>query len=73
MWIFSEELYNAEKYGYKFEILEGYKFERGIIFNKYVTFLYKLRQKYSRTHPLNLIAKILLNSLKNKYNKTKWI
>ena len=32
-WYQSEEIKNAEKYGYKFEILRGYKFEKAIIFN----------------------------------------
>jgi hypothetical protein len=32
MWIFSEEMYNAIKFGYTFTILEGYKFEKGVSF-----------------------------------------
>jgi len=67
MWIFSEEMYNAMKYGYTFQILEGYKFERGVIFKSYIEFLYNLRKKYDKTHPLNLIAKILLNSLYGRF------
>lgn len=67
MWIFSEEMYNAQKYGYTFEILEGYKFERGVIFKKYVEVLYNLRQQYDKTNPLNLISKILLNSLYRRF------
>lgn len=31
-WLFSEEMYNAEKYGYKFEVLYGYTFNKGFIF-----------------------------------------
>jgi hypothetical protein len=60
-------MYNAQKYGYTFEILEGYKFERGIIFKNYVDSLYSLRLQYSKSHPLNLIAKILLNSLYGRF------
>lgn len=67
MWIFSEEMYNAIKYGYTFEILEGYKFERGVIFKNYVEFLFSLRQQYDKSNPLNLIAKILLNSLYGRF------
>lgn len=67
MWIFSEEMYNASKYGYTFEILEGYKFERGIIFKNYVDFLYQLRQQYDKSDPYNLIGKILLNSLYGRF------
>ena len=65
--IFSEELKNAEKYGYKFEILWGYTFERKYIFDNYVSFLHNLRNKYPKSHPLNFIAKILLNSLYGRF------
>jgi hypothetical protein len=58
---------NAMKYGYTFEILSGYKFEKGITFKMYVEFLYSLRKQYSKSHPLNLIAKILLNSLYGRF------
>jgi hypothetical protein len=58
---------NAKKYGYSFEIMKGYKFEKGIIFKDYIDFLYSLRSQYSREHPLNLIAKILLNSLYGRF------
>ena len=61
--LFSEEMDNAQKYGYKFNILWGYKFERKNIFKEYVEFLHKLRNQYPSSNPLNYIAKILLNSL----------
>jgi DNA polymerase type B, organellar and viral len=60
-------MYNAQKYGYTFEIFKGYKFERGVIFKKYVEILYNLRQQYDKTNPLNLISKILLNSLYGRF------
>ena len=65
--LFSPEMDNAKNYGYIFEIMKGYKFEKGIIFKNYIDFLYSLRSQYSRTHPLNLIAKILLNSLYGRF------
>lgn len=65
--IFSAELDNAVKYGYKFEILWGYKFEKAYIFKDYVQNLYRLRQDYPKTNPLNLIAKLLLNSLYGRF------
>jgi len=64
---FSEELYNAQKYGYQFEILWGYIFEKGFIFKDYVNDLYNLRLKYSKDDPMNLIAKLLLNSLYGRF------
>jgi hypothetical protein len=66
-WFFSEELYNASKYGYKFEILRGYLFEKGNIFKDYVDNLYNLRLTYPKTDPMNYISKILLNSLYGRF------
>lgn len=71
MWIFSPEMDNAIKYNYTFEILEGYTFEKGNIFRDYVKFLYSLRLQYSKSHPLNLIAKILLNSLYGRFGMSE--
>jgi hypothetical protein len=66
-WYFSEELYNAKKYGYKFEVLWGYTFQKGYIFNEYVDNLYSLRLKYPKSDPMNLISKLLLNSLYGRF------
>ena len=60
--IFSAEMDNAIKFGYRFEILWGYKFNRKNIFKGYVGTLYKLRLAFSKANPLNLISKLLLNS-----------
>ena len=66
--IFSEELKNAQKYGYKFEILWGYTFDKSKVFTNYVDYLYhNLRMKYLKSNPLNYIAKILLNSLYGRF------
>lgn len=65
--IFSEEMDNAVKYGYKFEILWGYKFKREFIFKDYVDTLYQLRQNYTKSSPLNYTAKLLLNSLYGRF------
>jgi DNA polymerase type B, organellar and viral len=64
---FSEELYNAEKYGYKFEILWGYTFEKANIFKDYVDTIYNLRLKYPKSDPMNLILKLLLNALYGRF------
>lgn len=66
-WIFSEEMYNAEKYGYKFEILHGYTFEKGYIFADFINELYDIRTKFPKTNPMNFISKILMNSQYGKY------
>lgn len=65
--LFSEELYNAEKYGYKFNILWGYTFDSENIFKEYVDFLYNLRSQYPKTDPMNIITKILMNSLYGRF------
>ena len=37
-WYHSDELINAAKFGYKYEIIEGYLFESAPIFNEYIDF-----------------------------------
>lgn len=66
-WIFSDEMNNAMKYGYTFEIIKGYEFERGDIFSAYVNKMYNLRLEYAKGTPMNLIAKLLMNSLYGKF------
>jgi hypothetical protein len=65
--IFSAEMDNAQKYGYKFNILWGYKFDNKNIFKGYVDTFYQLRLKFPKTNPLNFIAKLLLNSLYGRF------
>jgi len=60
---FSDELYNASKFGYKFKVKRGYLFEKGNIFNDYVNFLYNLKEKSKKGSPDYIISKLLLNSL----------
>ena len=63
-WYSSEELKNAEKYGYNISVLEGYHWsERAYIFGEFVDTLYNLRQTFDRRDPRNLICKLLMNSL----------
>ena len=66
-WIFSGEMDNAMKKGYTFEILKGYQFEKGYIFKDYINKMYNLRLQYDKGHPMNLIAKLLMNSLYGKF------
>jgi len=66
-WIYSKELDNALKYGYTFEILHGYQFEQGNLFNKYILYMYSLRLSYPKSDPMNMIAKLLMNSLYGKF------
>ena len=65
--ICSAELDNAVKFGYQFEILKGYQFETGDLFSEYVNRMYNLRLQYDKGTPMNLIAKLLMNSLYGKF------
>jgi hypothetical protein len=65
--LFSPEMDNAKKFGYKFEILWGYTFKPANLFKGYIDILYNLRLKFPISNPLNLIAKLLLNSLYGRF------
>ena len=67
---FSEELYNAEKYGYKFEVEYGYLFEKSknvSIFKEYVNYLYSLKKKSNSKDSRYTISKLLMNSLYGRF------
>lgn len=66
-WYFSEEIYNAMKYGYKFKILRGYLFEKGFIFREYVDDLYNMKRNSNKGSASYTISKLLLNSLYGKF------
>jgi hypothetical protein len=66
-WIFSSEMDNAIRFGYTFEILNGYQFNKGNLFKEYVNKMYNLRLSYRKGTPMNLIAKLLMNSLYGKF------
>jgi DNA polymerase type B, organellar and viral len=61
-------MFNAMyKFGYKFNILRGYLFEQGYIFNEYVNSLYEIKCTSKKDEPMYLISKLLLNSLYGKF------
>jgi hypothetical protein len=64
---FSEEIKNAFKFGYNFEVKWGYTFEKGDIFSGYINDLYNLRLTYQKSDPMNLIANLLLISLYGRF------
>ena len=66
-WVYSREIDFLESNGYKFEILKGYQFKLDSVFKGYIEDLYKLRQEFSKDNPMNLIAKLLMNSLYGKF------
>ena len=66
-WVASTEMDAAIMRGYKIQIIKGYKFKKAIIFKEYVTVLYELRKTFDKTHPLNFIAKLLMNTLYGRF------
>lgn len=65
--LFSEEIINAMKYGYKFEVQYGYLFESDFVFKNCIEDLYKLRLEYPKSDPMNYVSKIIMNSLYGRF------
>jgi hypothetical protein len=65
--IYSKEMDNMIKLGYSFEILWGYTFKGENIFKDIINDLYTMRKVYSKSDPMNYIAKILMNSLYGRF------
>ena len=66
-WYFSEEIRNAEKYGYKFEIIEGYLFKKRKLFPAFIGKLYKIKSSLNSSDPRYMIAKLFMNSLYGRF------
>lgn len=66
-WYYSVEIDNAKKYGYEFEIMEGYLMEKSKIFNNYIQDLYKMKVNSSKNDSKYYIAKLLMNSLYGRF------
>ena len=66
--LYSKEIENARKYGYEITVLRGYYFtEKCCLFKEYIKQLYDFRLTYDKSHPMNLIAKLLMNSLYGRF------
>lgn len=65
--IFSEEINEYKKYGYKFKILRGYTFNQSNIFKDYIDELYDIKKESSKDSSWYLISKLLMNSLYGKF------
>ena len=66
-WYFSEELKNATKYGYKFNVLKGYNFKKATLFSNYVENLFDIKKSVTSDNPWYIISKLLLNSLYGRF------
>lgn len=69
-WVFSEELKEYEKYGYKFETIKGYTFDKKNIFKAYIQVLYEIKKNTPKSDPMYLISKLLMNSLYGRFGMT---
>lgn len=72
-WYFSEEIKNAKKYGYKFEILAGYIFNSEFLFKDYVNALSAIKINSISGSPMYLIAKMLMNSLYGRFGLNPYL
>ena len=68
--LFSEEIHLAISYGYKIKVLDGYTFDKAVIFAKYAADLFKIKSSHDSAHPMYLISKLLLNSLYGRFGLT---
>ena len=71
--LFSEEIKNYVKYGYKFRIIEGYLFEQHFLFDKYIKFWYDVKRKHNPGDVMYYIAKLMLNSLFGKFGLNPYL
>lgn len=65
--LFSEEMHLAISYGYNIKVIEGYIFQKGIVFDKYAADLFEIKSSHDSSHPMYLISKLLLNSLYGRF------
>jgi DNA polymerase type B, organellar and viral len=64
---FTEELKEAIKLGYSIKILRGYLFEKDIVFDKFISDLYLLKQNSNKDSADYIIYKLLMNSLYGRF------
>ena len=65
---FSEELYNASKFGYTFQVINGFIFkESDLIFKEYVDKIFEWKTSSYKDSADYVISKMLLNSLYGRF------
>jgi DNA polymerase elongation subunit (family B) len=73
-WYFSEEIKNAIKHGYSFEIKKGYLFEKSTtVFKEFVDFFYNIKKNTPKSDPRYLISKLILNSLYGRFGMSPFM
>lgn len=66
MKINSPEYFNSLN-DYNIKIKNGYLFQKEYVFKEFVDDMFNLRLKYNKSNPMNLIAKLLMNSLYGRF------
>lgn len=66
-WYYSEELNNAVKFRYNYNILEGYLFECKDLFSKYIKYFRKIKENAIKGSPEYYFGKDMQNSLFGKF------
>jgi hypothetical protein len=66
-------LYNAISHGYEIKVLNGYLFEKKLIFEEYVDFLYEMKLNSAKDTPDYIISKLLLNSLYGRFGMDPYL
>jgi len=56
-----------KEYGYTFEIIKGYSFNRANLFKEFIKELYKIKESTEKSDPMYLISKLLMNSLYGRF------
>ncbi len=64
---FSEEIKYALTLGYKIKFINGISYKKDIIFNNFIDHLYTLRLKFEKGTSLNILFKLIMNSLYGKF------
>ena len=66
-WYFSEEIKNAMQHGYRFEFIEGYLFNKTLLFDDFINVLYLIKTSVDESDPWYYIAKLIMNSLYGRF------
>jgi hypothetical protein len=68
--ITTEEFHAYKALGYKFEIFEGYLFDKGNLFKQYIDFWFSIKQNSEPGSVMYFLAKLFLNSLYGRFGLT---
>jgi hypothetical protein len=70
-WYCTPMLQKAKKLGYEIEIMHGYKFQKKILFKKFIDKFYKIKQNSVKDSVEYMNAKLQMNSLYGKFGQRR--